>query len=136
MLAPQSGEAAVDDAINAVAEGRMAEVAPLIGRLAAQGVQPVGLCIGAMRHFRSLHALASDQRGAAAAIGAMRPPIFGPRRDRLLRQAQRWPLDRVETALSELVATDLKLRSSAPVPQAALIERALIRLATMASRAR
>jgi len=135
-LAPLGAEAAVDDMLDAVAEGRPAAVAPLMARLTAQGVTPVTLCIGAMRHFRLLHTLVSDPRGPAQAIGTLRPPVFGPRRDKLLRQAQRWRGDRVELALSEITETDLTLRSTSRAPLAALTERAMLRLATMAARQR
>lgn len=135
-LAPQGAEAAVDDMLDAVAEGRPADIAPLMARLTAQGVAPVTLCIGAMRHFRVLHALVSDPRGPAQAIGTLRPPVFGPRRDKLLRQAQRWRGDRVEMALTEIIEADLTLRSASRAPLAALTERAMLRLATMAARQR
>jgi DNA polymerase-3 subunit delta len=134
MLAPQSAEADIDDILNAMAEGRMGDLAPILSRLAAQGVQPVAVCIGAARHFKVLHALVSDPRGPAQAIGTLRPPIFGPRRDKMLRQAQNWSLQRVEDALRELTATDLALRSSTRAPTRALAERALIRLTGMARR--
>jgi len=132
MLAPQSSEAEIDDILNAMADGRIGELAPILARLAAQGVQPVAVCIGAARHFKVLHALVSDPRGPAQAIGSLRPPVFGPRRDRLLRQAQNWSLQRVENALRDLTATDLALRSSTRAPNRALAERALIRLSRMA----
>lgn len=136
LLAPLDGEAALDDLLDAVADGRLAEVAPLSGRLAAQGVTPVSLCIGAMRHFRLLHALAANPRGAAQAVAGLRPPVFGPRRERLLRQSRRWPLSSSEAALAELIATDLVLRSSSRAPLGPVLERCLFRLAGMASRQR
>jgi DNA polymerase-3 subunit delta len=98
--------------------------------LYAQGVAPVTLCIGAMRHFRQLHTVASDPGG----LGALRPPVFGPRRDKLARQAGNWGRDRLERALTALTDTDLQMRSSGATPDRALMERALIRLAMMARR--
>lgn len=134
MLAPQSNEADLDDAIDVIADGRIDELAPILSRLAAQGVQPVGVCIGAARHFRVLHALVSAPGGPSAAIGTLRPPVFGPRRDKLLRQAKLWTLPRVEEALRGLTETDLALRSSTRAPTRALAERALLRLARLAGR--
>ncbi|MDZ4134279.1 MAG: DNA polymerase III subunit delta, partial [Paracoccaceae bacterium] len=52
--APATIEAEVDDVLAAVAEGRVAEIGPLMRRLEGQGVNPVTLCIGALRHFRTL----------------------------------------------------------------------------------
>ena len=133
-LAPQGGEADVDDVLDAVAEGRAGEVAPLMTRLAAQGVAPVALCIGAIRHFRLLHGLLAHPQGPAQAVERLRPPVFGPRRNRLLRQAGRWSLPQVEEALAQLVETDLTLRSSSRAPLAALLQRTLIRLAMTGQR--
>ncbi len=127
---PASTEAALDDVLHCVAEGRDGDIAPVLRKLQAQGVQPVGLCIGATRHFRVLHA-------AAASGGDMtrvRPPVFGPRRDRMARQARHWGLGRLEQALQLLTDTDLQLRSAAKAPQMALMERALIRLAMLGKR--
>ena len=133
--APQSAEAELDDLLNIVADGHVARIADVLRRIYAQGTAPVGLCIGAMRHFRALHAAASDPGGAAAGVGKLRPPVFGPRRDSMVRQAGGWGRDRLEKALVLLLDTDLSLRSAGQTaPQQALVERALIRLAMMARR--
>lgn len=135
LLAPQGGEADMDDLLDAVAGRRAGEVAPLMTRLAAQGVTPVTLCIATLRHFRHLHVLLADPRGPGAAVERLRPPVYGARRDRLLRQSQAWRLAQVEEALAQLVETDLALRSSTRAPLAALVQRTLIRL-SMSDRGR
>lgn len=130
---PTSTEAGLDDVINIVAEARSGEIGPIMRKLQAQGVQPVALCIATLRHFKTLYAAASDPGGAAQGIGKLRPPVFGPRRDRMLRQAQGWGVYNLEAALSLIVDTDLKLRSASQhAPAMALVERCLIRLAMMA----
>jgi len=131
-VAPVSVEAALDDVLHVVAEARTAEIGPLMQRLTGQGVQAVGLCIGATRHFRTLYAAAADPGGPGAGIARVRPPVFGPRRDRMLRQAQAWGVVRLEQALQILTETDLTLRSAGQrAPQMALIERSLIRIAML-----
>lgn len=133
--APRSTEAALDDVLNVVAEGRAGEIGPLLSRLQAQGTNAVSLCIGATRHFRTLYTAASDPGGAAAGVGRLRPPVYGKRRDRIVRQAQSWGAANLETALSLLTDTDLQLRSAGQTaPAMALVERALIRLAMLARR--
>jgi DNA polymerase III subunit delta len=130
--APQSTEAALDDVLNVVAEAQSDKIGPLIRRLQAQGTNAVGLCIGATRHFRMLYRAASDPGGAAAGVGRLRPPVYGPRRDRIVRQAQSWGPARLETALTVLTDTDLQLRSAGQTaPAMAVVERALIRLAML-----
>ncbi|MGA0541344.1 DNA polymerase III subunit delta [Neotabrizicola sp. VNH66] len=126
-LAPATLEAEVDDLLNAVAEGEGRAIGALMRRLEGQGVLPVTLCIQVLRHFRSLQVAASDPGGVQA--GLMRARVFGPRRDRMQRQLQGWPLRALEAAIAQLLDTDLTLRSASRAPGMALMERALIRIA-------
>lgn len=132
--APQSAEVDVDDILLVVTDGQVEKLGPLLRNLSAQGVAPVTLCIGATRHFRRLHVVASDPGGPAAGIGRLRPPVFGPRRDQIVRQASLWGRDKLERALTTLTDVDLQLRSASTAPSEALLERALIRLTMMARR--
>ena len=132
--APLSADADVDDVLDAVTDGQADRLGPLLRNLTAQGVAPVTLCINATRHFRRLHVVASDAGGPAAGVGRLRPPVFGPRRDKIARQAGHWGRDRLERALTALTDLDLQLRSASSAPPAALMERTLIRLAMMARR--
>ena len=130
--APTSTDADLDDILHVVAEAKPSEIGPLLRRLQAQGANPVSLTIGAMRHFRTLHSAASDPGGPASGIGKARPPVYGPRRDRMLRQAQSWGALKLERAIGILTDTDLSLRSaSQTAPQMAVVERSFIRLAML-----
>ena len=132
--APQSAEVDIDDVLDVVSRGQADLLGPVLRNLYAQGVAPVTLCIGAMRHFRRLHTVASDPGGPGAGIGRLRPPVFGPRRDKIVREAGQWGRDRLEQALTTLTDVDLQLRSANTAPPGALMERTLIRLAMMARR--
>ncbi len=132
--APLSNEADLDDILNVVADLKAAEIGPVLSRLYAQGTQPVALCIGALRHFRQLHTVASDPGGASAGIGRLRPPAFGARRDRIMRQASNWGRINLEDALGTITDTDLTLRSAHSAPDRALVERMFIRLAMLGRR--
>lgn len=129
--APATLDADIDDILHLVAEAQSDAVSATLSRLAGQGVNPTALCIGATRHFRMLHAAVSDPQGPDVGFSRARPPVFGPRKDRLVRQARGWGGARLEKALQELMDTDLMLRSSRPVPDMAVVERAFIRLAMM-----
>lgn len=133
-VAPATTDAEIDDVLDAVAEANTRALGPLLRRMEAQGVQPVSLCIGATRHFRQLHAAASAPGGPAEGVASLRPPVFGPRRDRVVRQARAWGMQRLEQALAILVDTDLTLRSAARAPAMAAMERTLIRLSMLAPR--
>lgn len=132
--APATAEADVDDLLALVAGGQSAKVSLMVRRLEGQGVGAVSLCIGAMRHFRALHAACADPGGPTQGIARLRPPVFGPRRDLMLRQAQAWGLARLETAIGVLLETDFALRSASRAPTMAVVERAMIRLAMLAGR--
>ena len=129
--APATTEVALDDVLNCVAEAREGEIGLIVRKLEGQGVQAVVLCIGATRHFRTLHAAAANAGGPALGMARARPPVYGARRDRMVRQAQGWGLRKLEKALSMLTDTDLALRSASRAPQMAVIERTLIRLAML-----
>ena len=132
--APLSADVEVDDILDVVTAGDTDKIAAALRNLYAQGVAPVTLCIGAMRHFRRMHQVASDPGGPAAGVGKLRPPLFGPRRDRLARQAGQWGRERIERAITALTDTDLQMRSAQSAPPHAVMERTLIRLAIMARR--
>ncbi|QDL90867.1 DNA polymerase III subunit delta [Paroceanicella profunda] len=131
LCAPATTEAGLDEVIRAVAEGEVVAIGRQMARLAGQGVNATTLCISATRHFRQLHAIAAAPDGPEAALGRARPPVFGPRRDALLRQVRGWGPGRIERVLSLLTDTDLTLRSSSGAPPLALIERAFIRIAML-----
>ncbi len=126
-MAPATIEAEVDDLIDAVAEARTNAIGPLFRRLEGQGVLPVTICIGALRHFRILHAAASDPQGPDAGIRSAR--VNFKQKDAMGRQAGKWGMRALEGAVAQLLETDLTLRSASRTPGMALMERALIRIA-------
>lgn len=132
LMAPATIEADLDELLHLVAEGRSDDFGQMMRRIEGQGIAPVTLAIAAQRHFRALYLAAADPQGPGAGLSRMRPPVFGPRRDRMARQAQSWGMGALEEAVSALLATDLALRSSTRAPLMALVERALIRLAMIA----
>ena len=133
--APQSTEAQLDDVIALVGDGDAHGLSPVLHRVLAQGGSATGLCIAALRYFRMLHAAACDPGGLSSGLSKLRPPVYGPRRDRMQKQAMDWGLVRLEQAIHILLETDLKLRSAGQTaPQMALVERCLIRLSMMGKR--
>ncbi|MGH1355844.1 MAG: DNA polymerase III subunit delta [Thalassovita sp.] len=127
--APASTEAALDDVLNIVAEGRTGELDPVLKKMQAQGTNPVSLCIGATRHFRTLYAVVANPGGRVFIPGSFQ------QKERMQRQAQGWGPAKLENALTILTDTDLKLRSAGQTaPAMALVERMLIRLAMLSRR--
>ena len=131
LCAPVTVDAALDEAIHIIADARSDEVGPMLSRLFGQGMNPTTLCIAVTRHFRNLHSAASHPSGPDVALSRARPPVFGLRKDRMVRQVRLWGGMRLEKALGVLTDTDLSLRSSSKAPAHAMLERAFIRISMM-----
>ena len=129
---PASNEAAIDEVLNVILAGNEFKISQIIGRLRSQGVLPVTLVIAATRHFKALFSIISNPGGVNAGATALRPPIYGPRKEALINHAQRWGPIKIKTAIKILTATDLQLRSSnQQAPQMALVERLFIRISML-----
>lgn len=126
-MAPATIEAEVDELISAVAEARSQAIGPLFRRLEGQGTLPVTICIAALRHFRILHAAATDPAGPG--VGIQKARVNFKQKDAMGRQAGQWGTRALESAIAVLLETDLTLRSASRAPGMALMERALIRIA-------
>ena len=130
--APISNEADIDEVLNVILAGNEFKVSQILGRLSSQGILPVTLIIATTRHFKALFSIISNPGGVNAGATAMRPPIYGPRKEALINQAKKWGPVKIKTAIKILTATDLQLRSSNQrAPQLALIERLFIRIAML-----
>lgn len=121
--APLSWEADLDTLADAVMDRDEPRVAGLLSRLQAQGVTPVSVVITLGRRVRQLHQIAADPQARVFARGGFR------RRDLMARQAREWGVQALGRALSLVVECDLQLRSGGRLPEAALVERLVIRLA-------
>ena len=129
---PASNEAAIDEVLNVILAGNEFKISQIIGRLRSQGVLPVTLVIAATRHFKAMFSIVSNPGGVSAGATALRPPIYGPRKETLINQAQKWGPVKIKTAIKILTTIDLKLRSAdQKVPQMSLVERHLIKIAML-----
>jgi len=127
---PISNEAQIEEVLTVVLSGNHLKVNYIVSRLQSQGVLPVTLVIAATRHFKILFSIATNPKGPSAGAAALRPPVYGPRRENLIKQAQKWGPEKLKRAIKIITATDLKLRSkNQEAPQMAIIERLFIRLA-------
>lgn len=130
-LAPGTQDVGVAAAIDRLAERDVKGLTLTLRRLAVQGLAPSTLSLAAARHFRQLHRVLSAPQGPEKGVASLRPPVFGPRRDAILRQARLWPAGQVEAALALLLQTEHELRGGRDAPPMALLERALIRIALL-----
>ena len=129
---PNSNEADIDEVLNVILAGNEFKVSQILGRLSSQGTLPVTLIIAATRHFKALFSIISNPGGVNAGATALRPPVYGPRKEALTNQAQKWGPVKIKTVIKILTATDLQLRSSnQQAPKMVLVERLFIRIAML-----
>lgn len=129
--APMTGDVLVDRLLEHVADRRPALVSPAFRHVAGRGQSPVSICNLATAMFRRIHQVASDPGGFDAGVSRLRPPVFGPRRRRMIEHARRWGVRGAEAAFSEFLTTDRVLRSGRKYPARAFVEHALVRVARM-----
>ncbi|MEM8792693.1 MAG: DNA polymerase III subunit delta [Pseudomonadota bacterium] len=130
---PLSMDAAADDLIDAVIDGRPEAVGPLLRKVTAGGTNAIQIMIQTSRRFRDLVSVSGADDGIDAAIGRLRPPVFGPRRQRVAAAVWRWGT-KLESATRLLYTTERQLRSAGSRPDDAMVERCLLRLAMMGAR--
>ena len=84
---PISNEAQIDEVLAVVLSGNHSKISQIINRLRSQGVLPVTLVIAATRHFKILFSISTNLKGSSAGAASLRPPVFGPRKESLINQA-------------------------------------------------
>ena len=121
---PISNESQIDEVLTVVLSGNHSKISQIVNRLRSQGVLPVTLLIAATRHFKILFSIASNPKGPSSGAAALRPPIYGPRKENLINQAQKWGPEKIKNAIKSITATNLQLRSqNQKLPQMALFIR-------------
>ena len=127
---PISNEAQIEEVLKVVLSGNHSKISQIVNRLRSQGVLPITLVIAVARHFKVLYSIATNPKGPDTGASALRPPVYGPRKENLINDAKKWGPEKIKGAIKIITATDLQLRSpNQQAPQMALVERLFIRLA-------
>lgn len=129
-----SAEASTEEAVLSAAEGNYEGLAGHLGRVWADGTEPVSVIRNAQRHFQRLHyVLAQTNEGVPldAAIKQLRPPLFWRVAGRFRAQLASWPLAAVEASLSRLTDAELSAKTTG-APAALVCDRTLMAIAQLA----
>ncbi len=130
-LVPREQDADTDALVAAAADGAPQRAVMHLRRALSSGVTPVQIVLSAARHFRTLHRICSSPGGIDVGLSDLRPPLYGPRRTAIARQARRWGSGRTEMAMRLIYEADKRLRSSGLSPEQAIVERCVLRLSMM-----
>ncbi len=126
---PEYGEAGLDRLMDSVANRKRQDIGPLFRKLTKQDREPVRVCLFAKSKFRNILTVASHEKGPDVGITKIKPPLFGPRQQSMLRQAALWGTAGAEWALLELIEVDKIIRGAGSKPVEAIMERTLHRIA-------
>jgi DNA polymerase III subunit delta len=127
---------AVDEVALAAADGDQGSLDRTLAHEFAAGASPITVLRAVGRHLQRLHLVAGlMQTGASAerALAALRPPPFGPSRDRFARQATRWSAADLAAVLDRLLAAEIACKRTG-APAEAICWRALVDIAGRARR--
>jgi len=128
------GAVSTDEVVYATASGNAARLDDALQRAFREGVATVALVRAVGRHLQRLMLAATDyQKGMApkAAMAGLRPPVFFKQQNEFSAQLQRWTPATLGRALEIVTEAELDCKTTA-FPDAAVLERALIRIAAAA----
>lgn len=136
MTGDVSGQS-LDDAVDAILEGRVSDFDSAFTRHCQAGSPPFLALSGTMRQFHALHAMRGameeEGRNAVSVISGARPPIFFSRRKLVERALERWNRHSIERALLRLHMAVLQTRRR-PELGTALVRQALLGIAIESAR--
>lgn len=107
----------IDRALASAFDGDVAGTCRAWSRLEGDGVTIMQIIRSAGTHARQLSALqaaTADGTPAAKVLGGLKPPVFGARKDALLRQTRLWDQDSLIRAIELIDTTELQFKSSGP----------------------
>ncbi|NKB43168.1 MAG: DNA polymerase III subunit delta [Alphaproteobacteria bacterium] len=125
----------LDDLVYAMADGNQPAVQRVYGRMMAEGTSPISVLTAASRHLMRLHQVQGSGGSLDQAMMKLRPPVFFKRKGQFKSQAGRWSPKLLARGLEVLTTAELQAKST-DMPGQALIERALMQIATAAKSAR
>ena len=129
---------ALDDIVDAVLGGDLAEADRVVTLATGAGVNAVSVARALQRRLYQIHSAAETfrrHRDGEAAAKAVRPPLFGPRRAAFKSQLTIWTGTRLDGAIAETLRMEARLKS-AGAADATLLSRLALALAGQARRAR
>lgn len=131
-----SAALSLDNLAMASAGGDHAAAQRVLDRLFTEGTSPIAVLRSLQRHFQRLHLAAAamaDGKAPDQALATLRPPPHFRVADQMKSQLQRWPAERVGTALSLLLSAEIDCKTTG-MPAEEICSRTVMQLARAAAR--
>ena len=117
--------------VNYLAHGDLENMVFLIKRLFNNGVSPNQIIAITKNHFTLLHKLSLDLKNSSFILSKNYPPLFGHRKQEIMRHSKTWTTNLIERALDIIQNVEIQLRSSTQIELTSNVERALLRIASL-----
>lgn len=124
----------LDGAVIAAAEGDMAKVERVLGRVFQEGESPVTVIRALLRHLHRLHALAARLAAGVSideVLRTARPPIFFKQEDSFRRQLALWTEARLRPQLGRVAKAELNIKTTG-LPAETICREAMLAVAQAA----
>ncbi len=124
----------LDDVVLAALGGNLKGLTVALSRARFEGVAPIAILRAASRHLSRIEQAVTAMGGGATsdqAMKSLRPPVFFKQHDAFRNQLRRWQPNTLSRARNELIRAEIDCKSTG-MPDEAVCERALMRLAAMA----
>ena len=124
----------LEDVVYAATGGNLKGLTLALARARFEGVASIVILRAASRHLSRLEetvATMTDGTDADSAMKSLRPPVFFKQQRDFRNQLQRWRPQTLRRARAELIQAEIDCKSTG-MPDEAVCERALMRLAAMA----
>ncbi|MAI49628.1 MAG: DNA polymerase III subunit delta [Rhodospirillaceae bacterium] len=124
----------LDDVVYAATGGDLIGLTVAAARARFEGIASISILRAASRHVSRLEEAVAAMNGGTDADSAMkklRPPVFFKQQKSFRNQLQRWRPQSLRRARTELIQAEIDCKTTG-MPDEAICERALMRLAAMA----
>lgn len=124
----------LDDVVYASTGGNLKGLTVALARARFEGVAAIAILRAASRHLSRIEEAVSAMAAGASpdtAMKGLRPPVFFKQQNSFRSQIQRWRPQTLSRARAELIQAEIDCKSTG-MPDDAVCERALMRLAAMA----
>jgi DNA polymerase-3 subunit delta len=131
-IVQDAGAAELDDLVFAVGSGDKKRAALLIDRLFDEQTSPVAILRAAQRHFIRLSWARSQMdagSSAGEAVKKLQPRVFWKFEDAMANQLRRWPMAKLDYALTRLFEAEAAVKRTA-TPDVALCSQLLLGMAS------
>ena len=114
-----------------LSNGDIENMIHLLRRLFTSGLKPNKILNSASRHFVLLHKLSLSRYNPDFVLSKNYPPLFGARRNQVLKQSEIWSTQMIERALDIIGQLEKKMRESSQIGLNSLLERSFLRIISL-----